>query len=715
LWRHLGPGWLAYRTLYAARLHTGWLRRRTPGGGWGEVPLRKLVSDPALADPANYLQYRRRSAPAFFFAPSARGQYLELFSRWDGGAGVSPTALAEEVGRGTLRYFEHTTAPTGFPPDWHRNAFTNQRTPSDRHWSEIGDFSHGDIKVIWEPSRFGFTYALVRAYWRTGDGKYASLFWRLVEDWREKNPPHRGANWKCGQEVSFRVMAWCFGLYGFLEAEATTAERVAMLAQLIAVSARRIEANLGYAVSQRNNHGISEGTGLWTAGALFPELRGAARWRETGRQVLESLGSELIYDDGSFAQHSLNYQRLMLHDYLWSLRLGDLHGQPFSDGLRGRVTAAGAFLYQAQDERSGRVPNYGHNDGALILPLDNCNAQDFRPVVQAVHYLSRGERCYGDGPWDEDLLWLFGDGACGSRVSAPPRRDLRAEAGGYYTLRSSDGFAFTRCAAFRDRPGQADMLHVDLWWRGQNVALDAGTYSYNAPAPWDNALSHTACHNTVTVDGLDQMDRVGKFLWLPWLRARVLHCLRSPCGNFSYWEGEHDGYRRLRQPVGHRRAVTGLWEGCWVVLDALDSNAEHRYRLHWMFGDFPHEWDGSAGSLTLRTPAGAYHVRTGAANRTGAYSLIRADERGPRGWHSAFYLHRGPALSLELEARADSLLFWTVFCAEPPRVALDGSTLRVEAGPWRGDVELAAGAGGRPSLVSRVTVGGASEGRLEIR
>src|SRR6185295_11415525 len=108
-----------------------------------------------------------------------------------------------------------------------------------------------------------------------------------VEDWRDNNPPQLGANWKCGQEISFRVMAWCFGLYGFLDAQSTTAQCVASLAQMIAISGARIEANLDYALSQHNNHGISEGLGLWTIGSLFPELRSAERWREKGRQVLE--------------------------------------------------------------------------------------------------------------------------------------------------------------------------------------------------------------------------------------------------------------------------------------------------------------------------------------------------------------------------------------------------------------------------------------------
>ena len=127
--------------------------------------------------------------------------------------------------------------------------------------------------------RFGFVFQLVRAYWRIGDESLAEYFWQLVEDWRAHNPPQAGVNWKCGQEASLRVMAWCFGLWGFAEAAASSAERIARLAQMLAVSGQRISSNLRYALSQRNNHGISEAAGLWTLGTLFPELRQAAGWR----------------------------------------------------------------------------------------------------------------------------------------------------------------------------------------------------------------------------------------------------------------------------------------------------------------------------------------------------------------------------------------------------------------------------------------------------
>ena len=161
----------------------------------------------------------------------------------------------------------------------------------------------------------------------------------------------------------------------------------------------------------------------------------------------------------------------MLHDYLWAIRLGELNDHPLSENLRERIERAGQFLLLIQDEISGGVPCYGQNDGALILPLNSCDHRDFRPATQAVHYWQHGFRCHPAGPWDEDLLWLFGSQALSAVVRAAPRSNLRAEGGGCYTLRNASGFAMVRCPRFRHRPSHADLLHVDVWWQGENVAL----------------------------------------------------------------------------------------------------------------------------------------------------------------------------------------------------------------------------------------------------
>jgi asparagine synthase (glutamine-hydrolysing) len=716
--RTLGPGWIAYRAKHAAQLRAGVIERRMPATSWGEVSLVTELSDPSLAEPDAYLTYRREQAPPFFFSTKDRETFAPLLCAWDT-PDASPIGAADDVKRGVFRYFSRASHELGESPAWHRNAITGQAPAADRHWSRLDDFSSGDIKVIWEPNRFAFSYDLARAYWRTGDDEYPERFWRLVESWRDGNQPLCGPNWKCGQETSFRVMAWCFGLYAFLDAPAATPGRVAMLAEMVALSGHRIEGMVEYALSQQNNHGVSEGMGLWTIGSLFPELRRSSAWRERGRAILERLGQELIYEDGSFSQHSLNYHRVMLHDYLWAIRLGELHGRTFSQALYQRIAKAGDLLHQLQDEVTGRVPCYGANDGALVLPLDNCDYTDFRPVIQGARYLTTRARMYDDGPWDEDLLWLFGADATSARVNAPARRDLRADAGGYVTLRSKNGFAFTRCATFRHRPSHADMLHIDLWWRGHNIAVDPGTFSYNSPAPWDKGLSSTVNHNTVTVDGRDQMDKAGRFLWLPWARGKQTHDVTSETGYLSYWEGEHDGYQRLEHAVTHRRGILRIGDDHWLVLDDIRSEGPHDVRLHWLLADAQYaEEEGSdlahrgQMKVSVPTPGGEYVVTVGCLTGQTRFSVVRADGDSTRGWRSKYYLERTPARSLAAEISGRTAQFWTIFGPGGYAVSSkDGAiVLSVSAGH-----NVRAEPNTRPGpLISSVTSRGAMIDQLEF-
>jgi Heparinase II/III-like protein/Heparinase II/III N-terminus len=678
-----GTRWLSQRIGYSVQARLGVLRRRTPVTSWSDVPLRDAIRDKTLSDPAAYCSYRRTQAPPFFFSPNDRSSFQSFLTQWDAD-GMDVINSAQELIQGNLKYFEKVSGTVGTPPNWFTNPFTGESLPGDHHWSEISDFGKGDIKIIWEPNRFGFAYLLVRAYWRTGNEQYAEYFWQCVEDWQQKNPPNQGVNWKCGQEISFRVMAWCFGLYGFLQATATTAQRVTLLAQMMAASGKRIEANIEYALRQQNNHGISESVGLWTIGLLFPELNESATWAAKGRKALEVQAEDLIYEDGAFSQHSVNYHRVMLHDYLWAIRLGDLNGCSLSRELKQRVSASADFLYQLQDNESGCIPNYGQNDGALILPLTNCDYQDFRPVIQSVRYLSSEGRSYEPGLWDEEMLWMFGERAIKTVNKAQPQANLQATTGGYYTLRSKTGFVFIRCANFQDRPGQADMLHLDLWWKGQNIACDAGSYSYNAPPPWNNSLAHTAFHNTATVDSLDQMERVGKFLWLPWLKSKVTQKYDST--EVSYFEGEHDGYQRLKAPVIHRRGVIRIGEESWIVLDKLSSVESHNYRLHWLFPDLPYDWNNE--SLKLQTPVGEYFVAMKSLMNEPECSLVRADQNSPRGWRSLYYFHREPALSLGVAIQAESMIVATLFSPQPGTLSGSGDSWQIHTNTWNATLQL---------------------------
>ena len=661
--RAFGPRWVRFRVGYALRQRLGVSRWRLPVGSWADYALSHILADTSVSSPETYARLRQRNSGGFFFEAKARGNYTPVLRGLDADPRWAEQRLAA-IEAGQLRFFSGETLEVGWPPRWSTHAMTGQTAPVDIHFSRIDEFAYGDVKVIWEPSRFGFVYDLVRIAWR-GDAaradRCAELFWEAVDDWMNRQRPFVGINWKCGQEAALRTMAWAFGYYAFADRSATTAHRHVRMAQLMAATARRIEENISYALSQQNNHGVSEAMGLWTIGLLWPELRGADRWRQKGRHLLEQLAEELIYDDGGFSQNSANYHRVMLHDYLWAIRLGQVNDQPLSQRMQQRVAQAGRFLEALADHQAGQVPRFGQDDGALVLPLTGCRYCDYRPTIQAMAQWADQAVPYGSGAWDEMRLWLFGPDA----IDTPRRTPLRADAAfteaGSAVLRSDRGVAVLRCAAYRHRPSQLDQLHMDLWWRGHNVALDPSTYSYNAPGRWASIpLASTAAHNTVTVDDCDQADRAGRFMYLPWPSGSLQPLRRSAGGHLAAMGGHHNGYHRLADSVDHRRSVLRIGSTCWVVIDHLRSREAHRYRLHWLLADALATWDADAGRAVLELAGDRLAVQILPKTRPSVFDLKRAEEDSPRGWYAPRYQQLAPAVSVTARCVAASVWWATL-------------------------------------------------------
>jgi len=390
--------------------------------------------------------------------------------------------------------------------------------------------------------------------------------------------------------------------------------------------------------------------------------------------------------------YSLNYHRFILQIYFFALRLGELNRSPLPASVYRVVTASVDYLYQLIDPQTGLMPVYGSNDGALVLPINNCDFTDYRPTLQLGSYLTRGKRLFESGAWDEDLYWFYGL----SSLSAGERARLAVSDGevvrernpakvsfpdgGIYILRSSQSKAVIRCTDYRARPSHADQLHVDLWWRGHNIACDAGTYLYGGGGVWRNGLAHTSAHNTVIVDFKDQMKLVSRFTWTNWARGKVL------TQDAKIWQGEHDGYRHLPDPVTHKRTVMMFNDDRWLVVDHLDGRHAHHYCLHWLLSDFPFERQGN--SILLSVDSVKYKVQVGLADGKSTFSVVRGGESSTRGWRSRYYGHKEPAISAMLETNQSRVCFWTFFGLESDSIEWMGKTLNISSHDWKTSFNL---------------------------
>ena len=623
-------------------MRSGIFRRRLPVGEWDF-----LVSEGRSSQEH---PKTRAIKKRFFFnsdqLPTPRSQQLVC-------------EQADRVLSGEWPFFSKQWQRIGFPPDWHFNPLDGTRVPDRGHWSKINIDKIHDVKFVWEPSRFSVAYLLARAYAASGDQRYPDAFWKLIADWADKNPPHRGVNWASGQEVTLRVMAWCFALHAFGNSSSSTLARISQLLGMIEIHGVRIAGFISYALSQSNNHGIAEAVGLFTIGILFPEFGRADEWKRLGKKLIESQIRKQVYDDGSYIQHSFNYQRVLIDHLVWSFRLGEVNGEPFSKEGYAILGSALRFMLRFCDLNTGGMPNYGSNDGSLVLPLSSCDFLDYRPALQAAHYLVHRGPCFQKGEWDEQTEWLIGTEFLHmDRKIRQWRTEFQKNQShsGYLKLTARESSAMLRAARYAARPSQADQLHLDLWWRGQNIACDPGTYLYNARPPWTNALKGTAVHNTVTVGNHDQMTRVERFLWVDWAQAEWREYeLKDSLRVIEAW---HDGYERLG--AMHRRSLLCIaGEDCWVVVDDVYGDFRGRVRLHWLFANYPHKWMPDELSLTLQTLSGVFQCCVHTAQpRTatliiGGHSTNNSSESDCdseiRGWRSVYYGQKEPALSFAIE------------------------------------------------------------------
>ena len=611
---------------------------------------------------------------------------------------------AEAILTGEFQLFFRHPVTAGFPPDWLVNPAigSSSRPGPNLHWSKVSMRGDGyrDLKFVWELSRFGWAFSLARAFALTADERYAEGFWFLWEHWLVANPPNATAQWKCGQECALRMIAVAFALQILAPARASTPERFVKTLGAVAVHADRIASAGWYARLQSNNHSMSEGVGVYTIGAWFPQLTKAGEWRDYGWHELENEALRLIRPDGTFVQKSHNYHRLMMHDYLWAMSVGDFAGDVFSSQVQERLRAATNYLTAVVDPVSGGCPNFGNNDGALILPLEEATYDDFRPVAAAAWQRLHGARLWSvPGPWDETLFWLHGSqdlGQVGDRQKKAEVQDFPV--GGLYLTRQTESWTLLHAEHYRDRPAQADQLHLDLWWRGQNICRDPGTFLYygeHADFAW---FSGTAMHNTVTIDGLDQMEAGPRFLWTSRAQARVV-ARESGVGIIA----EHDGYGRLPGPMLHRRGVMVLGEDAWLVWDEVMGLGEHELCLHWLLGDYPVEQLGDHG-LKLDILEEDYFVWTGVHDGKVAEPSPLRLQRGEsglaaRGWESRFYGEKQPAISATVRKLVNLspgrlVRFVTVLAPTPPAYHRDeagvgsldcgGRVLRFpESASWR--------------------------------
>jgi len=501
---------------------------------------------------------------------------------------------ADDIAAHRFSFFDLERHAMGDPIDWHRDHASDR--PAPRRYAQSIDYRDfrvtGDCKLVWEPNRHHQLVVLGRAYRATGELRYARAVVEQLESWLDQNPFGQGMNWRSPLELGIRLINWVWAIDLIRESGLFRDEfrRRVLLAVYLHCWENTRKYSRG---SSANNHLVGEAAGVYIACAYFQELPEAAPWRAESREILRREIAAQTYTDGCTREQALGYEFFVLQFYLLCGLAGARIGEDFPRDYWLRFETMLEFLGRLA-EGGDALPLFGDCDDGYVLNLGS-SPHDTRTLlgIGAVLTGRRDFRTWA-GRWQEPAQWLFGKAGRErfDAIPALPPAPLESRGfadSGYYLLQSGEAASPNRISVLFDcgelglgalaAHGHADALSFSLRAFGTDLLVDPGTYDYFTHPAWRRYFRSTRAHNCLVIDDTDQSEMLGPFMWG---RRAAARCTRwEPIKQGGTVAGEHDGYRRLVDPVLHRRTLDldGA-TGTLTVRDEIEARDRHAVALY---------------------------------------------------------------------------------------------------------------------------------------
>lgn len=446
--------------------------------------------------------------------------------------------------------------------DWY---FSEKGAPWPQdHWATI-DYRpgnpHGDIRINWELNRLQFLPAMALS----DEGLAASI----IDDWLRRNPYLQGPSYCSAMEVALRWISvfWAVCLFR----RPVDDNLIRDIGGLAFTSGHFIESRLS-TYSSAGNHLIVEAVGLFWIGKALEETDQGRLWLDRARRILWEQIPRQIHPDGVGREQSFWYLGFVLDAVLHYFLLEERSLIP--EEVASRVEGAAEFLHETAPDGDAYF-DYGDRDDGFVFRDGTDYQESPFPAI-----LNVASSVFGRLDWQSSLPWAVGrhrfwtgidcQGKVGTRAmpaddaphsgAAPSKRGIRTfPHGGITVMKWGKGSLLFRHAPLGLEPtyahGHADALAVLFFWGAASVLIDPGTGQYNGRQAIRNYFRSTLAHNTVQVEGRDQAEMLGPFMWRDSYAAELT---LAEEGRSLVAEAAHRAYEG-RFKVVHRRRVE--WEG----------------------------------------------------------------------------------------------------------------------------------------------------------
>jgi heparinase II/III-like protein len=406
-------------------------------------------------------------------------------------------------------------------------------------WRDVAIDADRERWIEW--SKFYYGLDLAHAFAQTGDLRFQRTWERLVRSWLDQVPPDFGPTDALGR----RLQNWVYAANIFSAAPAFAGFADGFDEQLVDGIRQHADYLQAHLTPERN-HRTLELYALFVVALALPSTAAEeVRLQFAWRALQDNLEAD-FRPDGVHREHSTHYHMIVLRSFVAARENAIRAGFAIPRGYDDRLRRALAFGLACQ-RPDGTMPAFsdgdiGHYADLLVqsaAALDHTGGAIATGFPDAGYYIQRGVPVDSADAGNDQRHLIFDCGPLGD--------------GGH---------------------GHYDALSIDAWC-GRHLIVDPGRYTYDRSVEWRQWFKGTAAHNTVCVDGRDQVAyRPGKPKQR--LHVRLLNRASTPLVDIVGGEVKSPQYDAL-----HRRHVLLVANEYWLVLDVLDAPTAHDYDLRY--------------------------------------------------------------------------------------------------------------------------------------
>ena len=395
---------------------------------------------------------------------------------------------------------------------WHEDFITGYKWSPLKYSKRLkfGKETEADVKVPWELSRCQHLVTLGQAYFLSQNLKYYLEYKNQIKDWIQHNPIGFGINWACTMDVAIRVGNWLTAMEFFIKNIETDETFSAELENAVLSHGRYILENLENKTRVPNNHYVANLVGLFAVSVYLP-CNQTRNWQNFGFSELSKEMQRQVYDDGCNFEASTCYHRLATELFFYAALLAERANLKFPTEYNTRLLKMFTFVAEAV-KPNGLMPQIGDNDNGQWLKWQERKSLDQKYLLSLAGIYFKIPDFRKFKYIDEDIFWIFGKAELihfkNHPISRFSRKSVSYNDTGWYILRDDIFYCFISCGknGLDGIGGHAhsDKLAVEVNIAGDDIFIDAGSYTYRADLPHRRRFQGVNQHNTIQIGDREQ-------------------------------------------------------------------------------------------------------------------------------------------------------------------------------------------------------------------